>query len=412
MTKTMPVLYRPLARYAESLHAAAGDTHHVASPLGAWLLLALCGPASTGGARDELIRILGTDVPVAAKAAADLLGRRHPLVLAAAGLWYRPVGDPEALAGWLAGLPAAVETGDLPSQAELDSWADRNTLGLIDRFPLNLTPDTVLALATALATRVSWERPFDAVPANALGPGSAWTGKVDHVLRTPDGPGHTQYITATDRAGDVAVHTAHARDGLLVTSVAAAPEVPAVDVLAAAYDLAHATATGGTVARRSLFDLPLGEGPLWTVTERQGPTTAPDGREERCSAVLPAWSAHSEHQLNRSDLGFPAAARALAEMLGLRDYRYAAKQSAVARYSRVGFEAAAVTGMMMLTGFMVPGEGLIREAELRFAHPFAVVAVAVDERDGTAAPGPWHGVPVFSAWVAEVEDAGDAQPLG
>jgi hypothetical protein len=414
MTTTTAQLYRPLARYAEALHAAAGDSHHVASPLGAWLLLALCGPASTGGCRDELTRVLGTDVPAAAAAAAELLGAGHPLVMSAAGLWHRPVDDEVALAGWLAGLPAAVETGDLPSQAQLDAWADRHTLGLIDRFPVDLTPDTALVLASALATRVSWERPFDVVPAAALGPASTWAGQVDHVLRTPDGHGHAQYIAVTGRAGDVAVHTAYARDGLLVTSVAAAPEVPAVDVLAAAYDLAHATATGGAVDRRSLFDLPLGEGPLWTVTERPQPTTAPDGREERCTAVLPAWSARSEHQLDRSELGFPAAARALAELLGMRAYRYAAKQSAVARYSRVGFEAAAVSAMAVVAGFVMPREGVVRVAELRFGHPFAVVAVAVDgdNREGTTAPGPWHGAPVFSAWVADVEDAGisEVQP--
>jgi len=32
-----------VARYAGRLHRVAGEGHHVASPLGAWLLLALCG---------------------------------------------------------------------------------------------------------------------------------------------------------------------------------------------------------------------------------------------------------------------------------------------------------------------------------------------------------------------------------
>jgi hypothetical protein len=397
----MAELYRPLARYAEALHAAAGDGHHVASPLGAWLLLALCGPASTGEARDELVGVLGTDVAAAAQAASDLLEHPHPLVLSAAAVWQRPVGDPKGLTAWLAGLSAAVDVGDLPGQAELDAWADRHTGGLIDRFPLTITPDTLLVLATALATRVSWERPFDVVPAAALGAGGAWAGQVRTVLRTPAGPGHEQYIAATGRAGDVAVHTATARGGLLVTSVAAAPDVAAVDVMAAAYEVAHAAATGGGVVRRSLFDLPLGETPLWTLTERAAPTRAPGGREQRFTAVLPAWSARSEHDLARPELGFPAAAGALAGILGLDEYTYEAKQSAVARYSREGFEAAAVSAMAVALGFVMPQQGVVRVAELRFAHPFAVVAVAVD--DDRAAP--WHGVPVFSAWVAEVEDA-------
>jgi hypothetical protein len=124
----------------------------------------------------------------------------------------------------------------------------------------------MLVLATALATKISWARPFDVAPASALGPHSAWVGTLSRVLRTPRrGWGHAQFITADDQAGDVVVHTAWARDGLMVTSVAALPGVPAADVLAAACQLASAIATGSPVARRSLFTLPLGAAPLWEI---------------------------------------------------------------------------------------------------------------------------------------------------
>ncbi|MGW5671520.1 hypothetical protein ACWEVO_26810, partial [Micromonospora sp. NPDC003776] len=65
----MNPLHEPLARYAERLHRAAGAAHHVASPLGAWLLLALTGPAAAGDTRQELAEALGTDVDAAAEAA-------------------------------------------------------------------------------------------------------------------------------------------------------------------------------------------------------------------------------------------------------------------------------------------------------------------------------------------------------
>jgi len=262
-----------------------------------------------------------------------------------------------------------------------------------------VTPQTLLLLASALATRVSWQEPFKVASAAALGAASPWAGRVRTILRSPDGPGHASRVVASERAGDVAVHTARA-SGLAVTAVAAAPGVPAADVLAAAYDIAPATVTGGPLARRSLFDLPLGDSPLWTLTERRAATHAPDGREERCTALLPAWSARSEHALDRPELGFPAAARVLADLLGTGEYRYEARQSAMARYSRVGFEAAAVTAFAVATAFVEPRDGVVRTAELRFGHPYAVVAVAVGDRRG-----PWHGVPVFSAWVADVDDA-------
>ncbi len=47
-----------------------------------------------------------------------------------------------------------------------------------------------------------------------------------------------------------------------------------------------------------------------------------------------------------------------------------------------------------------------REVVLRFGHPYAVVAVTTDTPGYS---GPWHGLPVFSAWVSEPDDAADDQ---
>ncbi|SCF04791.1 Serpin (serine protease inhibitor) [Micromonospora viridifaciens] len=401
----MNPLHGPLAHYAERLHRAAGDAHHVASPLGAWLLLALTGPAATDDARTRLEESLGTDVDDAAEAAHALLAAPHPLVAAATALWERtPFAE---LAGWRATLPERTQTGPLPDQATLDAWAREHTDGLIDRFPLGVTPDTLLILASALATKVSWAEPFQVAPAEQLGPGSPWAGRIDRVLRTP-WHGHQCWIAETARAGDVAVHAAPARPaadgqaGILVVSVAAAPDVPAADVLAAAEKIAAGAANGREPGRRSLYDLPLGDTPLWTLREETVRTFAPAGREEQVSAVLPCWSAESRHDLTPAGFGFDAAARALGRLLGLAEPPYEAVQSAVARYGRYGFEAAAVTAFAMATG--LPPEGVARVAELRFGHPYAVVAVATDRADG-----PWHGLPVYSAWVAEPAELPEAE---
>jgi hypothetical protein len=376
----------PLAQYAMRFHARVGAEHHVASPLGAWLVLALCAAADTDAPKDGLAEALGMEPDAAVRTAAALLESPHPLVAAAAAIWQR-LSDAKVD---FSGLPATVETGPLPDQATLDAWAREHTFGLIDEFPLRLDPDTVLILASALATRVSWEQPFDLVPATRLG-GSPWATRVDQVLHTPRRGGHDQRIIGTQRAGDVAVHTARARDGLLVTSVIADSGVPAEQVIATAYDI---VASGGA-GRRSLFDLPLGSGPLWTITEERSRT----GREEVCTAVLPAWSARSEHDLGAAELGFPAAAELLARALRLPEYAFAAKQAAVARYTRTGFEAAAVTAMMMMAaGLPLERDGVRRTAELRFGHPYAVVATA--DQPGS----PWHHVPVFSAWITTPDE--------
>lgn len=398
-----------IAAYARRLHALAGAEHHVASPLGAWLLLALFGPASSGETRQSLNEALGCDPADAAELAAGLLARPHPAVPAAAAVWHAAqVSD--VVARWLAGLPGAVTTGPVPDQAGANRWTADHTFELIKEFPLELDPSVWLVAATALATRVSWQHPFVVEPGRDLGPASPWAGQLSRVLRSPDGFGHEQFVAATEAAGDVAVHTAHAEGGLQVTSVLAAPDVAVGDVLAVAYDLAPALASGAAVTRRSLFDLPLGDGPLGTVSERSARVTSASGREEHCTAVLPAWSARSEHSLRDPSLGFAAALSALAP-----GHPWDARQAAMARYNRTGFEAAAVTGAAVAMAMRVPRMGLVRTAELRFGHPYAVVAVVTGPGPGQApavADSPWAGLPVFSAWVAQPEDAApeDADP--
>lgn len=393
-----------IARYARTFHGVTGDGHQVASPLGAWLLLALCGPATGGAERTQLNDVLGCGVPEAAAIAADLLAAPHPLVAAAAAVWNRPGTADER---WLAGLPVSVERGDIPGQAELDDWARRHTFGLIDRFPIQVGHRLCLLLASALATKVSWDCPFELAPGSALGESSPWSQRLAGVLGSPRHPGHSAFIAATPQAGNVAVHVGQARGGLLVASVAAEPDVACTDVLAVAHSLATACALGQPVPRRSLFTLPLGDWPLWSLREE----LSDSGGGERCVAFLPAWSARSEHDLTDPRFGFAAATAAFG-----KDDPWRATQAAMARYSRTGFEAAAVTAMSLLS-MRRSQRGLLRTAELRFGHPYAVVAVTTDEDEagrggsaGRARPGPWHGIPVFSAWVTSPDDAIEGSP--
>ena len=149
---------------------------------------------------------------------------------------------------------------------------------------------------------------------------------------------------------------------------------------------------------------------MWLIQEDEVETSAANGLEEQCRAILPAWSAGTQMDLSPDGLGFPSAAGALAEALHLQNFGFRAGQSAVATYSRIGFEAAAVTSFAVATSAPRMVQGLRRTAELRFGHPFAVVAVAVDDDPlgfvRKADYGPWHGMPVFSAWVAEPAEAG------
>jgi hypothetical protein len=118
------------------------------------------------------------------------------------------------------------------------------------------------------------------------------------------------------------------------------------------------------------------------------------------AAVLPAWSATSEHELAGPSLGFADAAAVLGRLFGGDEWE--AKQAATARYHRTGFEAAAVTATAVRLSFRPPQPGLQRDALLRFDRPYAVVATATARETS-----PWSGLPVFSAWVTEPDEVAE-----
>ncbi len=400
-----------LARYARRLHACAGDGHHVVSPLGAWLVLALCAPLA-GGGNGTLDDALGLAPDAARAAAAALLDHPHPLVAAGAAAWTDPQLQARALRRWLDDLPRSVTRGAVPTPAAIDAWARERTLGLVERFPLVAAADAAVVLASVLATKVSWEQPFEVVDAAGLGPGSAWDGQVRRVLRAPvDDPRHLQYLTDTPEAGLVGVHLAVAQGGLLVGSVVAADTAAPQAVLQAAQRVVTAEARQRrSVPAVSLFDLSLGDGPICSIIDEPVLTAARSGREERLVSLLPAWSATTTVGLGDERLGFPAAAAAVAAAADRDRIGYGAAQTTTASYGATGFEAAAATGLFATVSAVVPKAGRRRTATVRFARPYAVVA-AVDgapRRSDETEHGRWEGLPVFSAWVSRPEDAAAA----
>lgn len=93
---------------------------------------------------------------------------------AAVALWVREALASDHFVRWSSELPPQIERGPIPTQEQANAWADRNTLGLIKQFPIEAAAFD-LALASALATKVSWEHPFEVAPANErFSPSSPW----------------------------------------------------------------------------------------------------------------------------------------------------------------------------------------------------------------------------------------------
>ena len=404
-----------VADYTARFSARHLDEHSIGSGLGVWLLLALLAPATEGEERRRLEAALGTDAEDAGRRATELLADPHPAVLAAVALWDRPEAMTSAFDQWQASLSALVERGPMPSQAEADAWADRHTLGMIPTFPVQIDSRTLIVLASALASDVTWTWPFAATPAEDLG--GPFGASVDTALRAPDE--HLQQIVDTDAAGLVAVHAAESASGLRVISVIGAPDVSPAVVHSAAHQVtALLGGVPGSARTVDLFDLPLGEGHAWTLTEDEIIGSGGKDRVQSVTSVLPAWSARSQHDLAGTS-GRRQVERSFLAFTHGGSNRFDARQSAFAEYTRRGFRAAAVTGVATAMSICVEREVRRRRAEVRFDRPYAVVAVALDQRADPDRPyltaplglAHWAGVPVFSAWVAEAREVPDDEDV-
>lgn len=412
--------------YARRVSPAVLDQHSqgsVSSALGVWLLLAACAPVAIGSERAELEEVLGCAAAEAAELLAAFAAGPPPALKAALAVWVRVSDATSEVSAWLRGLPQSVQSGFMPSQAEADAWAERETLGLIPRFPMRIDEFTRVALASALATKVKWEIPFDKAPATEhLGAASPWRGTVEGMLWDAHADGRAA-IAHTQAAGLVAVHCAVADDGLTVVSVSGAPDVDRGSVVAGAYEVASEVCSEWGRSACSLWDLPLGVGHSWEISEHEVPVFVPEPHLERITGVaLPAWQVREELDLKQSStFGAAPALETLRRLIGPRpDDETKAKQAAVAEFGRYGFEAAAVTvlGVRAAAALRPHGRAVERRAVLRFDHPYAAVAVAgrpVDPQRGASDPpgspgSAFAGLPLFSAWVHDPIEPEDEPP--
>lgn len=403
---------RGVAEYSRRFHAALGPAHGAASPLGAYLLLAAIGPATEGAVRAELEDILGGTVEQVSAWLAGLLASRHPVIAAACAAWHHPDIGNDAITRWLGALPAGFDRGPTPDQGTLDGWARRATNGAIDRFPIQVKPETVLLLASALATSVTWDDPFEFAPSAEIG-NPSWARQVRRVLaRRMDGH---QAIARTESAGLVAAEMSRSREGLLVTSVVADAEVAHGAVIAAAHEVAALVlGQGESASFVSLFDLPLGPGHGWDLSETTFESDVENLRVQTGRVLIPAWTAEPStiDLLAERSWGIQAGTKAMLALLPPNEEGYAATavQTVRAEFNCNGFSASAVSVSSMLLGASIsrpkshPWTAVRRHAETRFARPFAVVATALTPerfgpREGDAPGGPWCGLPVFTAWV-------------
>lgn len=343
--------------YAAITRSALGSAEApVISYAGLWLLLASLAPA----AETETDEILGLNRADARAAALALLEAPHPTIGAAVAGWLREGVE------LTKGLPIVLDP--LPDQAGLDAWADEHTRGLIKEFPLEIDAQTLLVLASALVVTPRWSEQLEEGD--------------DGLLLLEDG---FQAVVATEAAGPVAVASPPSEDGISVYSVIAEEGVSADDVWRAADEIVRRI-DAGEVHDRTFDAAGVETGHAWTVREV---TTFGSAPSDRWRSHLPEWSAEDRHDLSAAP-GVAEIARGVMAAVA-EETEAVCIQKAVASFDREGFKAAAVTGMMVRAAAAAPRETKVRQIDLRFDRPHAVVAVARG--------GAWEGIPLFSSWV-------------
>jgi serine protease inhibitor len=355
--------------------AAAGSSDFVVSGCGVWPLLGLLATAADGPARGELAAAVGLPAAAAQAAALDLLGMLGDAksLAGALGIWVRR--DIELRDAWVRSLPAGT-VEQLTGQTALDSWAAGHTAGLIDRFPVHVTADTALLLATAVVARTAWVDPFHD---DVLEPESgSWQGH--------RGPGLYRYsrqlrdaaiLATTAPVTRVVVRGDNDLDVHLLVG-----DMPPGGVLAAGFG-----ALDGSVEART--DLPVGTtGPGLTVRHTRAMSDA-------LRIHLPPFEIRCSHDLlaqpglfglraatDRSHGHFPAVSPTPLCV-------DSAAQHTLARFTAAGFEAAAVTAVAVAVA-----------AAFRPTRPAVEIAVTFDRPFGFLAVHRPTGLVIVAGWVA------------
>ncbi|MFI5649842.1 serpin family protein [Streptomyces anulatus] len=331
-------------------------TGFVCSPAGLWLALAAVAAGARGATAAELRALLGTAdreaAPVATALARELA--RTGALGVATRVWSRvPV------------LPAFQEAlpdvrFDPMDPAAADAWVREATGGLIERLPLEITDETLLALVNVLALKARWEKPFE-----------AW---------------RTQDLPFTDAAGTV---------GPVPTMV---KDVPSADAWTAggAYVVELRCATepgGGPGARVRLVLGEPGAGAGRVLPAGWAPrATGVPLDTDRVTIGLPRLTLRTRVPVTGqlASLGVRLALTDAADFSGLSPEPLAISdvvQEAMLKIAEEGVEAAAVTVVAMRAGSAPRPQ---RVHHIAFDRPFGVVVLAGTE-----------DTPLFTAWQAE-----------
>ncbi|WP_346767896.1 serpin family protein [Streptomyces sp. 196(2019)] len=337
---------------------AADGGSFVCSPAGLWLALAAVAAGARGATAEELRALLGTadrEAAPAVTAAARELALTGALGVATR-VWARVPVEP----AYREALPD-VRFDDTLDPAALDAWVRGVTGGLIERLPLAVTGETLLALVNVLALKARWEKPFDT--------------RRTRDLPFTDASGTTRPVATMAR--DVPLADVWTVDGTYVVELRCTGGGDGRDGARVRFVLGEPGAGAARVLPAGWADRTAGARP----------------EADRVTVALPRLALRTRITVTRQlpGLGVRLATSDAADFSGLSPEPLAISdvvQEAVLKVAEEGVEAAAVTVVAMRAAGAVPPPQ--RLLHLAFDRPFGIVVLPAT---GDA--------PLFAAWQAD-----------
>ena len=367
-----------------------GGEDYALSGAGLWPLLALLASAADEPAAVELAAALGRPAGGAQQEALEIIEllRGGQSTSAALGIWTRKDVPLDEL--WASPLPDGV-VGPLTNQAALDRWADEQTGGLIEKFPLDIDDETLLVLASALTARVRWRTPFEGSPRGGgelgVSPEAGLTLEEEAGLTLEElelvsddpGPADQQLLSRTTSdlsiaavLDDVVTRVVVEGDGDVDVHLLLGGEQSSAEVLGAGL-----RELSGQAQVLAAVDAGDRGGPGLTVERRQSIDP-----EDILRLTLPSFEIRTKHDLLDhpdlfglgllTDTSTSHLPRLSPVPLAISD----GAQDVLARFFAEGFEAAAVTAFGASPGSEFPEDFYdVTYARVVFDRPFGFLAV-------------------------------------
>lgn len=371
---------KALSGYASDFHAVLEVTENdniVASPLGSWMLLASLASSTdfshNTAEKTRIEAILHTSVANATIFLEELLQIEQLNYIS--HVWYREqlLSKYPNVINWLHSNEIVPSTASIPEKTALDIWTKEHTHDLIEKFPLDVDENMFFLMANVIYSKFNWEHSFRSVKDSAMS--AVWnvedflfSNKTRIEFYTVDGKEYLCYPVAAEGTETVLltlpIHHTVSDAGLIAA--------------------AHRIAIREEVERVSYAAMEPEEG-VYLFEQRVGTTPLV------INVTLPAWVADSKHDLYAEEaFGYQALSEALA--YGAKEeWEAKAAQSAVAKFKKDGFEAAAVTAFGMMRASAVMPPRMTQDVlTVNFSKPFAFICTI-------------DGVPAFSGIIKKAD---------